>query len=204
MSGRRGRTCLERVVASRRLLPLVLAVVALAFDAVNRSTAFSILGTGSLDEPAHFATTALVLTALRPYVGLSRPFVVAALVLSVAVDLDHVPVYLGATWVTPVPDGRPFTHSAATILVLLLLTRVRRIPTAIAAGAAFGLATHLLRDICEGDPGVSLFWPITSRIVVAGPVTFWIVILAALALAVAPTQAGGRSRADVREDLRDS
>jgi inner membrane protein len=166
----------------------MLAAVALTFDSWNRARAFSLPGTGLLDEPAHFATAALALAALRPHLRMSRSFVAAALAMSVLIDLDHMPLYLGFSWISPEPDGRPASHSAAVVVLLLAIAPIRRLPSAVLAGAALGLATHLVRDICEGEPGVSLWWPLTSRNVVAGPIMFWILILSVLAVALAPLQ----------------
>jgi hypothetical protein len=45
-------------------VPILLAVVALAFDATDRRFASSVLASGALDEPAHLATGALGLLAL--------------------------------------------------------------------------------------------------------------------------------------------
>ncbi len=70
---------------------------------------------GALDEPAHLATGMLVVALLlalmrfRPTVA----FVAAALVASTAIDVDHIPQYLGWNGLT---EGapRPFTHSLLT------------------------------------------------------------------------------------------
>ncbi len=158
-----------RRVAAAMAASLVLAVVALVFDAADRRIPFSVLGTGLLDEPAHLATAALGLLAVCPVVRFTRPFVVGALVASVAIDLDHLPLYLGVRWVAPGGMGRPFTHSLATVAVLGLGAAVLRSYRAPLAGAAAGLVLHLGRDIAEGVPGVPLLWPVSDHPWMAGP-----------------------------------
>ena len=49
-------------------LPVMLAGVALAFDAADRRVPFNVLATGLLDEPAHLATGALGLLALACFI----------------------------------------------------------------------------------------------------------------------------------------
>ena len=78
--------------------PLLLAGVALVFDALNRHVSFGLLSTGPLDEVAHLATAALGLMVLACFADASRRFYVAALVASVAIDLDHIPLYLGINY----------------------------------------------------------------------------------------------------------
>ena len=71
-------------------LPILLAGVALAFDAADRRVPFSVLATGAFDEPAHLATGALGLLALSCFIDAPRRFYVAGLIASVAIDLDHI------------------------------------------------------------------------------------------------------------------
>jgi inner membrane protein len=112
---------------------------------------------GVLDEPAHLATTGLVLLAL-PHV--SRPFAGAALVASVAIDIDHLPLELGSDFLTA-GTTRPYTHSllGAVVIAVLVLAATRRRP--IAAGVLVGLLAHFLRDLATGN-GVALAWPLTD------------------------------------------
>lgn len=58
-------------------LPVLLAGIALAFDAADRRVPFSVLATGLLDEPAHLATGALGLLALACVIDAPRRFYVA-------------------------------------------------------------------------------------------------------------------------------
>jgi len=137
--------------------PALLAGVALGFDALNRRVPFGLLSTGPLDEVAHLATAALGLMVLACFVDVPRRFYVAALVASVAIDIDHIPLYLGL-----LPDNgqRPVTHSLATVAVFAGAAAVSRRHRAVLAGAATGLVLHFARDIAEGPPGVRLLWPL--------------------------------------------
>src|ERR1700749_5188598 len=90
-------------------VPVLLAAVALAFDAADRRVPFSILASGVLDEVAHLATGALGLLALSCFIDVPRRFYAAGLIASVAIDLDHIPLYLGLGN----PYQRPVTHSLA-------------------------------------------------------------------------------------------
>lgn len=55
-------------------VPVLLAVVALAFDAADRRVPFSILAGGALDEVAHLATGALGLLALSCFIDAAPRF----------------------------------------------------------------------------------------------------------------------------------
>ena len=79
--------------------PLLLAAAALAFDAADRRIPFGVWTTGPVDEVAHLATAALGLLVLARFIDAPRRFYVAALIASVAIDVDHIPRYLGC-WET--------------------------------------------------------------------------------------------------------
>jgi inner membrane protein len=146
--------------------PVLLAGVALGFDALNRRVPFDVLSTGPLDEVAHLATAALGLMVLACLIDAPRRFYVAALIASVAIDLDHVPLYLGL-----LNDGqRPVTHSLATVVVFAGAAAVSRRHRAVLAGIATGLVLHFARDIAEGPPGVQLLWPVDGR---AWTASYW-------------------------------
>src|SRR4051794_15431666 len=131
----------------------------LAWSVISSSTAPSEFGL--FDEPAHLGVALLLLMVLAVGLGrrLSPAFIAAALIASVAIDLDHIPGYLG--WDALVGTApRPHTHSLLTPAVLVLVAalthgRARQI----AAGTAFGVCAHFFRDLATG-PGVPLFWPI--------------------------------------------
>lgn len=117
---------------------------------------------GFFDEPAHLATCVIALAALAlaTRATLPRRFVVAAVIGSVAIDIDHIPGYLGSHILTgSLP--RPYSHSAAIVLLLLAFSFVqRRVDMRqVWLGLAFGVSTHLFRDLATG-PGVSLLWPL--------------------------------------------
>jgi len=137
--------------------PILLAGVALAFDAADRRVPFDVLISGLLDEPAHLATAALGLLVLACFIDVPRRFYVAALIASVAIDLDHIPLYLG---LLGNQDQRPVTHSLATVIVFVVAALVSRRHRAVLAGASTGLVLHFARDIAEGPPGVRMLWPL--------------------------------------------
>ena len=84
-----------------------------------------------------------------------------------AIDLDHIPLYLG---LLGNQDQRPVTHSLTTVLVISLAAAVSRRHRAVLAGCVAGLLIHFARDIAEGLPGVRLLWPIRDT---AWTASFW-------------------------------
>jgi inner membrane protein len=147
--------------------PVLLAGVALAFDAMDRRVPFGLLSTGLLDEAAHLATAAIGLMVLACLIDAPRRFYAAALAASVAIDLDHIPLYLG--WLGE--DGqRPVTHSLATVVVFACAAAASRRHRAVLAGVVTGLVLHFARDVAEGPPGVRLLWPLDGR---AWTASFW-------------------------------
>jgi len=137
--------------------PLLLAAAALAFDAAKRRIAFGVWTTGPVDEVAHLCTAALGLLVLIRCIDAPRRFYVAALIASVAIDLDHIPLYLG---LLGDPAQRPITHSLSTVAVFVAAAAASRRHRAVLAGVATGLVLHFARDIAEGYPGVRVFWPL--------------------------------------------
>lgn len=174
------------------LIPLLVAAV-LGLDLLWALLAGS-TGTfafGLVDEPAHLATCAIALLVAAAVLGrrLPAPFVVVALFASVAIDLDHLPGYLGWDGLTAgVP--RPYTHGLAPVAALLafgfLLPR-RYKP--VMFGLAFGVSAHLLRDVATG-PGVAMLWPLDD--VVSVPYALFAALLAVVA-AVAAVKARPRA-----------
>ena len=137
--------------------PLLLAAVALAFDAVDRRIPFGVWTTGPVDEVAHLATAALGLLVLARFIDAPRRFYVAALIASVAIDADHIPLYLG---LLGNQAQRPVTHSLSTVAVFVAAAAASRRYRPVLAGVATGLVLHFARDIAEGYPGVRVFWPL--------------------------------------------
>lgn len=148
-----------RVLRSPVLPPALLGVV-LASDALQSRLPFDVLRNGLLDEPAHLATSGLVLGALLPASGLQRAAVpvLAALAGSVLIDVDHVPLYLGVPHVAD-PGGRPYSHSLLTVLLLLAAGAALPRRRAVLSGLGAGVALHFVRDVATG-PGVALLWPV--------------------------------------------
>ena len=154
-------------------VPVLLAGVALAFDAADRRVPFSILASGALDEVAHLVTGALGLLALSCLIDVPRRFYAAGLIASVAIDLDHIPLYLGVGN----PYQRPVTHSLATVAVVLAAAAASRRHRAVLAGVAAGLLIHFARDIAEGPPGVRMLWPLQDTAWTASARWFWVMII---------------------------
>lgn len=139
---------------------LACAAVLLLTDWAYRRVGDSFVPGGPLDETAHFLTALLLLQALprRQRAKLAVP----ALIASVAIDLDHVPQYLGYYFFTA-GTPRPYTHSLLTLLVLVALAfAVRRHRTLLLA-LALGVALHFFRDLAEGGGGIALLWPFSDR-----------------------------------------
>jgi inner membrane protein len=136
---------------------LLLTAAALAFDAVDRRIAFGVWTTGPVDEVAHLSTAALGLLVLARFIDAPRRFYVAALIASVAIDVDHVPLYLG---LLGNQAHRPVTHSLSAVAIFIAAAAVGRRYRAVLAGVATGLVLHFARDIAEGYPGVRVLWPL--------------------------------------------
>lgn len=113
------------------------------------------------DESAHIATTLCLLSLVRP--KLPRDFLAGAIVGSVALDVDHLPLYVRYEK----PSARPGSHSLVTVAVVAGLTaRSTGRRRAFLQGVSFGLASHLFRDLLTG--GAPLFWPLSRRKVMIG------------------------------------
>ena len=155
-----------------------------ALDAVMSARRWPVPVTAALDWPAHVTTAALVLLAApRRPVGRAAGWALAG---SVAIDLDHVPLYLGLERVSLGPDSRPFSHSLTTSALLLGGSRLARgrARTAL-AGLAAGTLLHFVRDIGTG-PGLPLLWPLSRQnLHIPYPTYLAPVAAAALARAVA-------------------
>src|SRR5438067_1886378 len=79
-----------------RLTPRSLTIAALALgvtDLISVLTGDAFLPGGPVDEIAHLLTTLVVLWALGPKVY--DRFLIPALIVSVAIDIDHIPGRLG-------------------------------------------------------------------------------------------------------------
>ncbi len=139
----------------------LVAVVFVAADVASMIAGDSFFPGGPLDEIAHLSTMIIILWALGPRV--CRPTLwPAALVASVAIDVDHIPDRLGARWLT---DGtpRPYTHSLLTVMLVLLLAWGWRRHRDVLLAIALGIGVHFFRDLAEPGNGVALLWPLSNR-----------------------------------------
>lgn len=174
-----------------RVEPVFAALALAAFVlAIDLAWELSVGATGTIayaavDLPAHLAVCALGLVALMAASAswaASRRFLLAALIASVAIDLDHLPLYFGDHLLTGTLP-RPYTHSAVLWIVALAaigLVWRRREMSLLLLGIGFGIATHLFRDLATG-PGVPLAWPLSERIV-SIPYAVFAVAIAAVPL----------------------
>ncbi len=145
------------------LAGLVLALD-LAWSLIVGST--GTIAYGLVDAPAHLATCVVLLLATVAISGSKPPlrFGTAALIASVAIDLDHIPGYIGSHLLTGgLP--RPYSHSLIVVAALVATAAVVRRSEVrqICLGAAFGVGAHLFRDLATG-PGVPLLWPISGAV----------------------------------------
>lgn len=152
----------SRVRLSGRTVLLSLATIAIADLVIWRWKA-PYAAEALFDEAAHIATGLLGLAA----VGVSFPLgvVIAVLVGSLLIDLDHLPHVFGSHLLehgTP----RPYTHTIVTVALLVavaLVIRDRRWRLLVGV-AGLALALHFFRDMAEpGGPGVSLLWPFSDH-----------------------------------------
>jgi inner membrane protein len=174
------------------LWPLLAVLVVIGLDLVADAGSRSTPEVAAFDEPAHLATGILVVLALIALAPAPRSiaFVAAALVASVAIDLDHLPQYLGWSGLTE-GTPRPYTHSLVTPLVLAALAlAVRGRLRAVALGAAVGVLAHLLRDLSTAS-GVALLWPLSDA---GARIPYWTYLLALALLALLVTLSLARDR----------
>lgn len=150
-------------IAGADLSPIQVAVCAailVAADWSYRQVGDSFFPGGPLDETAHVITALLLLQTLPQ--RWRAPIALPALIASVAIDLDHVPQYLGYYFFTQ-GTPRPYTHSLLTIAVLILIATIIRRHRLLFLGLAVGVSLHFFRDMAEGGNGVALLWPLTDR-----------------------------------------
>jgi membrane-bound metal-dependent hydrolase YbcI (DUF457 family) len=137
---------------------------------------------GLFDETAHLLTTLLLVWALFP--GLDRSQLLPVLIASCAIDLDHIPGEFGSTILTG-SGLRPYTHSLATVVALLLVALAWRRQRLVFLALMLGVMSHLWRDLAEpAGSAVPLFWPVTDSGIHLAPVFYLtsIAIFASLAL----------------------
>jgi membrane-bound metal-dependent hydrolase YbcI (DUF457 family) len=175
----------RRTQLTQLTIALVAAVFALdlLWSLVASSTGS--VAYGIVDVPAHLATCAIALLAIGAVTGSppARRFLIAALVASVMIDVDHIPGYLGSQALTgSLP--RPYAHTLLSIAVLLAigLASRRRDIRMVVFGIAFGVSAHLLRDLATG-PGVPLAWPLSNGVATV-PYAYFAGLLALAVLVV--------------------
>jgi MYXO-CTERM domain-containing protein len=90
---------------------------------------------------------------------------------SVLIDLDHLPLELGSPVLTA-GTPRPYTHALWLLVLLIVAAAAARrrhhvsgsaragMVAGIAAGAAWGVAAHFLRDVATAP--IALWWPVSS------------------------------------------
>jgi membrane-bound metal-dependent hydrolase YbcI (DUF457 family) len=120
------------------------------------------------------------------------------LVASVAIDLDHIPSYMGMKWLTR-GTPRPYPHSLLTLLVLAMLGTLWRGQRLAILGAFAGLALHFWRDLSEPGGGVALLWPLTKRSF-SVPYAWYAITIAILAILTIRSMDGGHSGSRVKLD----
>jgi inner membrane protein len=150
-------------------------------DAVLANRRWSVPVTALLDEPAHLLTASVLLVAVLPARAL--PLAPWALAGAVLIDVDHVVLYLPA--LHGHIDGRPVTHSLATVLILALAgTAARGRWRTPLLGLALGVCLHLVRDLAApiGGPGVPLLWPVYTDALVLPYPSYSAVLVAVLAV----------------------
>jgi inner membrane protein len=165
----------DRLVAAcaHRGVSLALAAAIAVTDHVVHQQQLPFLWRGLMDEPCHLATAMIVLGALARWRGRppSSRFVWAMLSASVLIDLDHLPLELGSGVLTA-GTPRPYTHALWALVLLAVTAAAARhrhqvsgsgragTVAVIAAGAAWGVAAHFLRDVATAP--ISLWWPVSS------------------------------------------
>jgi inner membrane protein len=159
-----------RQAASWRWLPVLLLAGVATDDALLLPRAPSYAVLGLLDEPAHLATSGILLASLaagarRAGWPVAGAFAAGLLAGGNLIDADHVPAVLGWDWLTR-GTPRPYSHALLTVALLgaaavAAHTTGRRRGAAVAAGLAAGVTGHLFRDL--GTAPVALLWPFSDR-----------------------------------------
>jgi inner membrane protein len=149
--------------AAAALAPWLLVALVRGLDSGDPS-GMSRLEVGARDEPAHLATSLLVLLAVLGPARMRRHRKATATMCasSVLIDVDHVPLYVPFPVDVSVAGGRPFTHSLSTVAALAGLAGALRWRRSLLACASAGVGLHFVRDIATG-PGLPLWWPWEQR-----------------------------------------
>ena len=121
---------------------------------------------GLVDEPAHLATCAVALLAVVAIAGrraVPPPSSPRRLLASVAIDIDHIPGYLGSHGLTGALPRAIHAQPAAGRLLLAALGLVAaRQAAGISRSASPSASPPIsVRDLATG-PGVPLLWPLSD------------------------------------------
>jgi membrane-bound metal-dependent hydrolase YbcI (DUF457 family) len=146
-------------------------------DLILRDTGLPRLLQAVLDESGHILTDTLFLGAGLSVLGHGdlRLWFGPTLIGAVLIDADHVPLeFFG--WASFTEGAtRPYSHSLSVILTLSVASALLHRPwDGRVQAVAFGLATHLVRDMATG--GVPLVWPL-SRVTVEIPYPLYAALL---------------------------
>lgn len=143
------------------------------------------------DETFHALTTIVLLVALWPVRRIEGYVFACAVAGSVLIDLDHLPGSLGYRVLSP-DLGRPVTHGLATIGVVCAIGLACSGRWRVGAlSVAFGIASHLIRDMATG--GVPLFWPLSSRQIEVEYGAYFLTLAGFVMLAVVAIELGYRA-----------
>lgn len=136
---------------------LLLFLFILTIDRWMTGGFHKLLAIGIADETAHLSTMVIILLAF-PMLR-NAGFILGCLIGSVAIDVDHIPLYLGSEILTA-DTNRPFTHGLLTMGIVLGLSLVAGGRwRAVGLGLVVGLSAHFLRDMATSTAGVPLLWP---------------------------------------------
>ena len=162
-----------------RFLPAAAMLFIFGIDGLMRFTSPPLIVAAALDETAHLTTATILLKALP--LPSNQTYQVSALLTSVLIDLDHIPLLLGSSVLTE-GTSRPYGHTLLCVVAALCFTlgkSPRRRNAAL--GAASGLLLHFVRDVVKGN-GLAFFWPITRASIRAPYPTYAIAIATAAAV----------------------
>ena len=153
---------------------LVLVAAIVLVDLVLLSRSFGFAARALMDEPCHLATAVVVLGTITRWRGRApgRPFTWAMLVISVAIDVDHLPAEFVRRDALYGSLPRPYTHALWLLVLLAVAAAVahRRarvtggartaVAASVFAGLAWGVGAHFLRDVATAP--ISLLWPVSG------------------------------------------
>lgn len=140
------------------VIPILGLLSVLALDKLISIRPWPIPILGVLDDTAHLVTAIVILAAVG-WSSAGLQIVGWALLGSVLIDIDHLPLYTFAPQFSA--GGRPPTHSLVTVLALAVLgdlVRRWRLPL---LGLALGVLLHFVRDVATGY-GVPLLFPFSG------------------------------------------